>query len=44
MLVSLHFKGAAFEYCALLRVKLDGGGIVCYLLGFYWVNCNIENC
>lgn len=22
MLVSLHFEGAAFEYCALLRVKL----------------------
>lgn len=22
MLVSLHFKGAAFEYCALLQFKL----------------------
>lgn len=31
MLVSLHFKGAAFEYCALLRVKLDGGDSLLFI-------------
>lgn len=31
MLVSLHFEGAAFEYCALLRVKLDGGDSLLFI-------------